>query len=121
MAAGESAQQGAPCLAFIPREPTPAGAAGAPSFSSLRWREGTNELRVFFRVGNKSGQIPTWRLTVHTSPLREFITRERILDWANVWHREATQKGATVPKFVLTDSEDDSHIRVMLSGKNPPD
>lgn len=116
MAGKESEKRGAPCLAFIPREPTPAGAAGAPSFSTLRWPEGTKELKVHFSAG-KSGKIPTWRLSEKTSSIQSFITPELVLQWANVWHDEG---GVTVPKFVRADSMEDSDIRVKLVGESSP-
>ena len=102
----------APCVALIERDPTPEGAAGAPSFSSLCWAETIRELKVFFMVRNN--QMPTWRLT---TGIKECIYRDLILKWANVWSDEAAKKGVSVPKFVLTETIEDSDIRVKLGGK----
>ena len=84
-------------------------AAGGVTYYQRHWSPGQN-LQVYFRC-NKL-KFPTWRMESH--PRKECITSEKILEIANIWSRRG---GHIIPKFVLTENEEDSQIRVFLSGK----
>ena len=87
-------------------KPIVVSASGGVIYPLLYWPPG-EKLRVYFRTH----KFPTWRL--ESDPRKELITSDKILDMANVWRRRG---GDAIPVFVKTENEQESDVRVLLSG-----
>ena len=81
-------------------------AAGGVIYPLQHWSPG-EKLRVYFR----DCKFPTWRM--ESDPRKELITSDKILYMANVWRRCG---GDAIPEFVKTENEQESDVRVLLSG-----
>ena len=95
------------CTTFTPSVmPKLSGSEAAPVYSDLRWPEEKKELNVYFDV---KGKFPTFRLK--STRIQQLLTTDKILHWANLWRSHC---GNSVPKFVETEDEDNSDVRVFV-------